>query len=158
GCQTKKAGALVLTEERDVTLKEKTQLFGLGHSAAHVLMRHEAVGASWVQTVQQASDYCHEHELALLVVDSADKWFVSRAGNESENSAADTLNNLAPLMSAAGSGLAVLVIAHQSKSKAQHGEALRGSNAFAGAMDVILELERNEAEGASPTDRIVRGT
>lgn len=158
GRNTTQARALLLTEERGVTLQEKRKLFGLGENDLHVLMRHEAVGSHWVQTVRQATDYCHQHGLALLVIDALDKWIVQRSGNESENSTADTLANLAPVMDAAGTGLAVMIVAHQGKQNRQYGEALRGSNALAGAMDVILELERSEKEDANPGDRVLKGT
>jgi hypothetical protein len=155
GCKTTKARALLLTEERQATLQEKRRLFGLGDDDLHILMRHESVGAPWLPTVRQASEYCREHELALLVIDSWDKWIVQRSGGESENSASDTLANVGPLMDVAGDGLAVLTVAHQGKQRMRYGEALRGSNAFAGAQDVIAELERSEDENAKPGDRVL---
>src|SRR5215203_4497455 len=45
-------------------------------------------------------------------------------------------------MVAAGDGLAVLIVAHQRKAAGKHGEAVRGSNALTGGVDVIIELER----------------
>jgi hypothetical protein len=36
----------------------------------------------------------------------------------------------------------VLLVAHQRKSSGEHGEAVRGSNALTGAVDVVVELER----------------
>ena len=47
-----------------------------------------------------------------------------------------------PLLLAAGDGLAVVVVTHQRKARGEHGEAIRGSNALAGAVDTIIELER----------------
>jgi predicted transcriptional regulator len=49
---------------------------------------------------------------------------------------------LEPLMLASGDGLAVIIVSHQRKSGGEHGEAVRGSNALTGTVDVILEIER----------------
>jgi DNA-binding transcriptional ArsR family regulator len=43
---------------------------------------------------------------------------------------------------AAAAGLAILVISHQRKSSGEFGEAVRGSNALTGGVDVVVELER----------------
>jgi hypothetical protein len=118
-------------------------------------MRYDA-GDDWPEIVAQAAAYCIEHGLAVLVVDTWDKWPNLRS--DSENSAGDVLNNLAPLVVAAGGGLAILVAAHQRKGKGQHGEALRGSNAFAGAADVILELERAAGALGEESGRVLYGT
>ena len=46
------------------------------------------------------------------------------------------------LQYAAASGLAVLIVSHQRKSTGEFGEAVRGSNALTGGVDIVLELER----------------
>jgi hypothetical protein len=45
-------------------------------------------------------------------------------------------------MQASGGGLAVIVVSHQRKAAGDHGEAVRGSNALTGTVDVIVEIER----------------
>jgi DNA-binding transcriptional ArsR family regulator len=62
-----------------------------------------------------------------------------------------------PLTLAAAGGLAVVIIAHQRKSGGEFGEAVRGSNALTGAVDIVLELERPSVSlDASAETRILR--
>jgi hypothetical protein len=152
---TVRARSLLLTEERHLTLNEKRRAFALEDDDVHVLMRHEADG-DWPVIVEQAVRYCLDHDLAILVVDTWDKWPDFYA--DSENNSGDVLTNLAPLQLAAGSDLAVLILAHQRKGRGRYGEALRGSNAFAGAVDVILELERAASELGDQGGRVLYGT
>ena len=155
GEPTMQARSLLLTEERHLTLNEKRKAFALDDDDVHVLMRHEA-DRDWPAIIEQAIRYCLEHQLSILVVDTWDKWPDFYA--DSENNSGDVLTNLAPLHLAAGSDLAVLVLAHQRKAKGKHGEALRGSNAFAGAVDVILELDRATGEFGEQGGRVLYGT
>jgi len=156
GRKTTPARTLLLTEERAMSLNEKRKLFAIGDDDVHILMRHEAVGMPWKLTMRLACTHCRKHGLQLLVIDSWDKWATTRS--DAENSAGDTLANLAPVMDAAATGLAVAIVHHQRDAPGRHGARLRGSNALAGGADVILELERSEIEDANPADRIVRGT
>ena len=155
GQSTEQTRALLLTEERHLTLNEKRRLFELADDDVHVLMRHEAL-VGWDEVVAEATSYCLEHDLGVLVVDTWDKWAELRS--DAENNAGDTLTSLAPLMRAAGVGLAVVIVAHQRKGDGKHGEALRGSNAFAGTVDVILELERDRGSFGEEGGRILYGT
>lgn len=152
---TARTRSLLLTEERHLTLNEKRRAFALDDDDVHVLMRHEADG-DWPAIVEQAVRYCLDHELAILVIDTWDKWPDFYA--DSENNSGDVLTNLAPLQLAAGSDLAILILAHQRKGRGRYGEALRGSNAFAGAVDVILELERAAGEFGDQGGRVLYGT
>jgi|1186.fasta_scaffold21173_2 DNA-binding transcriptional ArsR family regulator len=49
-------------------------------------------------------------------------------------------------MLAASQGLAVVVLAHQRKSGGKYGEGVRGSNAITGSVDIVVELERVQAD------------
>jgi hypothetical protein len=132
-------GILLLSEERPDSLAEKRRRFALGDSV-HLLMRHQAGPLAWPDVVAQAVGHCADHGLGLLVVDTFDKWTGLRG--DAENNAGDVLAALEPLQLAASQDLAVLIVAHQRKSAGEHGEAVRGSNALTGAVDVIVELER----------------
>lgn len=61
-------------------------------------------------------------------------------------SALSVIEALEPLILAAGDGLAVAIIAHQRKAAGKHGEAVRGSNALTGGVDVVVELEPSPEE------------
>jgi hypothetical protein len=152
GVDTAQAGVLVLTEERRDTLAEKARILGLisfpprtspiaaeTKKPVHVLMRQDT-RAAWPELVRQAMTYCHQHELEMLVVDTWDRRTNLRG--DSENAAGAVNEALEPLQYAAASGLAVLIVTHQRKSLGEFGEAVRGSNALTGGVDVVAELER----------------
>ena len=102
-------------------------------------MRHDAGTTPWPEVVRQAMAYCARHELGLLVVDTFDRWTGLRGA---ENAAGAVNEALEPLQYAAAAGLAVLLVSHQRKSSGEFGEAVRGSSALTGGVDVVVELER----------------
>jgi hypothetical protein len=153
GLETGAAGVLLLSEERRDTIAEKGRILGLvsfppptspsggnERKPLHVLMRHDAGGTPWPELVRQAMTYCHQHKLGVLVVDTWDRWTSLRG--DSENAAGAVNEALEPLQYAAASGLAVLIVTHQRKSAGEFGDAVRGSNALTGGVDVVVELER----------------
>jgi hypothetical protein len=143
GRPTNATRALMLSEEREQTLAQKQQLF-LNGADPHLLMRHEAGGLRWSEVIEQARAYCAEHEIGLLAIDTWDKWTGLRGDDESKAGA--VIEALEPLMLAASDGLAVCVACHQRKAAGKHGEAVRGSNALTGSVDVVVELERAPEE------------
>ena len=56
---------------------------------------------------------------------------------------------------AAAAGLAVIIVVHQRKAEGKHGDAVRGSNALTGAVDVVVELERLRGD-VDPHARVLR--
>ena len=137
GRKSRHAQALLLSEERGPGLREKAERLG---DDLHLLTHAERAGRSWPEIVSQAAAYCHEHDLSVLVVDTFAPW--ADLHGDAENDAGAVIEALAPLLDAAASGLAVLIVVHQRKSGGEHGEAVRGSSALPGAVDVIVELER----------------
>jgi len=127
---------LLLSEERESTLAEKANDFRVVEGL-HILCRHEVMGLGWNEVIEDASLYCRLQKIDLLVVDTFDKW-----GDHDENSPRQVIEALQPLIFAAGEGLAVVLVHHQRKSPGLYGEAVRGSNALTGGVDVVVELER----------------
>ena len=136
---TRATRALLLSEGRETTLAEKRAMF-FADADPQLLMRHRMGAAEWPAVVGQARAHAREHGFGVLVVDTFLTWAGLRSGEE--NDAAAVLAAMEPLLAAASDGLAVLVVAHRRKAFGTHGEAVRGSNALTGAVDVILELER----------------
>lgn len=165
---TERVGAVLLSEERPQTISMKARSLGLANSIpaapipigrerierppVYVVTRHDAVGVSWPDVVSRATAFAVGHGLGLLVVDTWNAW--ASLGGEDENQAGAVLKAVSPLGEAAAAGLAVVLVAHQRKGGGEHGEALRGSSALAGAVDVVVELERLKGEDRSA--RIVR--
>ena len=139
GRSTMQASAVLLSEERHGTLKQKAERFSLG--AVDLLMAHDATDRPWEEVVAQAAIRCLETSATLLLVDTLPAW--ARIPADGENAAGAVLAAVAPLQEAASSGLAVWAAAHQRKSGGEYGEAVRGSNALTGAADIVLELERH---------------
>jgi predicted ATP-dependent serine protease len=140
GFPTRKSRVLLLSEEREATLEEKRARWQIENGDVHLLMRHQAHGWKWEEVVLEATRYCRAHGIGVIVIDTADKWTGLRG--DAENSAGAVNEVIQPLAFIAASGLAVVIVSHQRKSGGEHGEAVRGSNAITGAVDVVLELER----------------
>ena len=138
GLPANRSGVLLLTEERRGTLALKVERWSLNGSVHH-LRRQQALGRSWAEVVHGATLYCHDNALDVLVVDTFSEW--ARIANENE--AGEVLAAIGALQEAAGTGLAVQVVSHQRKSSGRFGEAVRGSNALTGAVDIVVELERS---------------
>ena len=166
-CETELDGAVLLSEERPQTIALKARSLGLSNSIpaeplaigpetnsppVYVVPRHDAMGTPWAEVVKQATAFALGHGCGLLVVDTWNAW--ASLGGEDENAAGAVLKAVTPLGDAAAAGLAVLLIAHQRKSGGEYGEGIRGSSALAGAVDVVVELERLKGDHRSA--RIVR--
>jgi hypothetical protein len=106
----------------------------------YVLSRGDVRDTPWPEIVRQAMMFCREHNLDVLIVATLDRWTGLRG--DTENAAGAVNEAMEPLLFAAAAGLAVLALSHQRKSGGEYGEAVRGSNAFVGAVDVVIELER----------------
>src|SRR5262249_51904522 len=138
----KARGVLLLTEERRDTLAEKARILGLMDEAlpVYVLTRADVRDMPWAEVVRQAMTFCRANGLDVLIVDTLDRWTGLRG--DAENAAGAVNEAMEPLQFAAAAGLAVLAVSHQRKSGGEYGEAVRGSNAFTGSVDVVIELER----------------
>jgi hypothetical protein len=60
---------------------------------------------------------------------------------------------MARLSEATSAGVAVLLVHHQRKAGGEEGDAVRDSNAFLGAVDVLIELERPDDANAPDNQR-----
>jgi hypothetical protein len=150
GLPTERSGVLLLTEERRGTLASKVERWSLNGSVHH-LRRQQALRESWASVVRGATAYCHQNALDVLVIDTFSEW--ARIANENE--AGEVLAAIGALQEAAATDLAVQVVSHQRKSPGRFGEAVRGSNALTGAVDVIVELERSPSF-RDPNMRVLR--
>ena len=167
--ETERAGAVLLTEERPQTVLMKARALGLANSirsepipigkesnlspAVYVVGRHQANGIPWPQMVEETTAFAIGHGLGVMVVDTWNAW--ANLGGEDENAAGAVLKAVNPLGEAAAAGLAVLLIAHQRKAGGEFGEGIWGSSALAGAVDVVVELERLKGD-QNRSARIVR--
>lgn len=138
GRKTRRATALLLTEEHPVTLRQKSEQLDLLTLGSEFLSRADGVfGLEWQALIEQATEYALEQGHELLVIDT----FSGLAGlrSEEENDAGAITERLRPLQVAAGEGLAVFFLHHVNKQG-----GTRGSSAFSGQADATIRMERKK--------------
>ena len=118
-----------------------------------VVQRHLISERGWKWIVEQATAFCIEHDIGLLVVDTLSRF----ARIHDENSSGEAMAAMNPLQTAIAHNVGVLVIRHDRKLGGDLGDSARGSSAFGGEADIILNLRRPSRQGTPPTYRILLG-
>ncbi len=112
-------------------------------------------GTDWPAIVAAAVGECERRGARLLVVDTLSRFASLQGTSENDAGAADEA--MAPLQRAAAqAGLGVIVARHERKGGGPVEEAGRGSSAFGGAADILLNLRRPEGNQRK-TIRVLRG-
>jgi AAA domain len=126
-----------LSEEGAATLAPK-----LPESARSVALTRDGAWPkpSWAELIAAAVEEAKRIGAVLLVIDALAFWAAFREGEEKDAGAA--MATMDALGVATGAGLAVLVPHHQRKAGGEDGDAVRGSGAIFGAVDMLVELER----------------
>lgn len=94
----------------------------------------------WATLIAAAVEEAHRIGAVPLIVDTVPYW--SGLPPEREKDSGAVLQIMEACVYAARGGLAPLLLAHTRKGGGEDGESIRGSSAFAGSADIILELER----------------
>ncbi len=145
GRETKSAPVVLLTEERQSTIRDWLHRVGLeDEGRLHILHRYDTRSLTWPDIVDQAVAYARTVDAGLLIVDTLPDWAGVRG--DSENDAGAALEAMAPLQDAAASNLAVLAVRHDRKGGGEIGDSARGSSAYGGAVDIILGLRRADSK------------
>jgi hypothetical protein len=142
GLQTQQVPAAVwLSEESGTTLRAPLRAAGLGDLPLHILTRSEMRRLPWALAAQAAVDKCIATGATVLVVDTFAAW--AGLTGEQENQVGPVQDALRPLQTATTKGITVCLVHHISKDPGRQGvTAIRGSSAFAGAVDGFLLLRR----------------
>ncbi len=133
-----------LSEEPAVTLRPKVAaLRGLPLS---VVWREAAPRPkpSWADSIAQAADECERVGARLFVVDTFAEWAHLKADAEKDSGAVQAA--MEALTDAVSRRLSALLIHHHRKGGGENGEAIRGSSALLGAVDVAIDLTRIPGE------------
>jgi hypothetical protein len=107
----------------------------------HVLCWPELGGLPWATVAVQTVAYADEVGAVLLVVDTLGQF--SGVSGDAENDSGRAMEVMAPLQRAtATTGLAIIVARHDRKSGGEVGESGRGSSAYSGTVETIVQLGR----------------
>jgi AAA domain len=151
GEPTVKGPAVWLTEQNETTFRYVLERAGLLHRRdLYVVFWHKTIGFPWQEVVRAAIELAGRVGAKVLIVDTLGQF----SGLEDENSSAQAMAALKPLQLATTKGLAVVVVRQDRKSGGRVGESGRGSTAFAGGVDVLVSLERPEADPTSTVRKL----
>jgi hypothetical protein len=146
GSGTSRGPIVYLTEQSDPTFRSALGRAGLGGSENLLILTWSQVSRQpWPDVVRAAVTECKRIGAVLLIVDTIGQ-FTGLVG-DAENNAGDALGAMQPLMQAAAEGLGVLVSQHERKSGGDVEDSGRGSSAFAGAADIVLNIRRRPGNG-----------
>lgn len=104
---------------------------------------------TWPALLNAAAAEAERVAAKVVVLDTFAFW--AGLPPDAEKDAGAMQRAMEPLVALARSGLAVLLVHHARKGGGEDGDAVRGSNALAGAADIVLELDRVDSD--SPRQR-----
>jgi hypothetical protein len=137
GRETRRATALLVSEEDETALRARADVLGLLQLKSEYVSRGSGVlGLTWPELVEDASERAIRHDHSLLVIDTFPG--LAELEDEQENDAGAIAKRLRPLQEAAGEGLAVLFLHHMNGQ----GQP-RGSKAFRGIVDTLIRFSRS---------------
>lgn len=140
GEPTMRTPVVLLTEQSRRSLAPILRTLGLERDELVILSWPDTLGADWPTIAAAAVAECARIGARLLAVDTLGQFAGIRG--DSENDAGAALAAMAPLQAATADGLAVLVSRHDRKGGGEVGESGRGSNAWTGAVDCVINLRR----------------
>jgi hypothetical protein len=114
-------------------------------------LRH---GVEWPEVVVAAVARAQEFQARLLIVDT----FAALAGlrGDEENESARALEAMRPIEDPVRDGhIPVMLSRHDRKSGGDVGDSARGSSAYTGAVDVVIQLKRPEGNSARRGMRVI---
>lgn len=155
GLETRRTSVVWLTEEREPSTRAMLARCGLLNAAnLHLLSLFDTGSIPWPDVAVAALSRASKCGSKLVIVDTLSRF--ARIPGDEENNPGAAAEAIAPLEMLAAHGLAVLAIRHDRKSGGEIGDSARGSSAFSGAADIILNLRRANTEGHE-TRRLLLG-
>ena len=141
--------ALVVSEESRELWAQRGEQFDFGRHVCWLCrpFTHKPNTKEWEDLIARLVGLGTEHDLTLVVIDPLIAFLPGR----DENSAAAIMAALLPLRRLTAAGIAVLLLHHPRKGRAQDGQLSRGSGALSGHVDVLIEW--NWCDNPAPKDR-----
>jgi hypothetical protein len=142
GKPTKPGPVVLLTEQGGTSFRESLGRAGLlARDDLHLALYRDVAALDWSDIVADAFAKARDVGAVLLVVDTLPA--ISGVRGDDENSAGRALEALEPLQVGADvHQIGVVVSFHDRKGGGEVGESGRGSSAYAGAVDIILHVNR----------------
>jgi hypothetical protein len=146
GYPTTKTPVLWLTEQSPTTFRQVLRRAGLiDREDLTIVFWSETLGVGWDEVAAQAAAEAERREARLMIVDTLGQFAGLRG--DAENNSGDALAAIRPLQEATTIGIGSIVVRHERKGGGDIGESGRGSTAFAGAVDTIMTLQRQDGHG-----------
>jgi hypothetical protein len=147
---------LYLTEEGDTTFREELETWALLDIPDGLWTTTQIMlgNRRWGMTCSDAILTARTEDISLVIVDT----ITELSGIEDEDNSIKVRAITNQLRRVANAGFAVLYLRHARKSGGPVGQSGRGSSAFAGAADILLDLTypNGDTEGEGPA-RDLRG-
>jgi hypothetical protein len=135
-----KVRTLIFTEEPVQALKEKFDLFDISNAMVVYHWETAMLGLTWEQTAVWLVEQAVKLECALIFVDN-----ISAATGVLDEAGVELARKVEPLTKQAKQhDLAVLYDRHQRKTKGAVEDVSRGGTGLAGAVDVIVAMQKGE--------------
>ena len=134
--------AVLLSEEGSVSLNQAIRRAGLQDSK-HLHILQFRPGWKWRDVARDAIQKARSVGAVILVIDTLPQW--AQIPGDAENSAGVAREVFDPFSGV--DDLAMVFNFHDRKSGGEPGEATRGSGAFAGAVDLIVDIRRVGGNG-----------
>lgn len=134
-----KAGtkSLVVTEESENMWFDRRESIGMPDTVSF-LFRKDLWGKRWDYLCEDLLILTEENRYNLVVIDT----FGYYAEIEDENDAGSIQIAVKLLSGVVEAGAAVFLIHHKRKASGNFGTGIRGSSAFVGAVDIVVEMDR----------------
>ena len=134
---------LYFTEESrsgiDTRIREMNSLALANTKRLRYVLREP--GLTWTQTLADVAQFVARYPRTLVIIDTMGFWLEV----DDENDASQVRKALQPLIDITrNASVAVLLVHHSRKTGGSHGEGCRGSTAFAGNVDIVLALDRDD--------------
>jgi hypothetical protein len=142
GLKVMQGPVVLLSEQGDSSLRESLARAGLlDRENLHIATYRDLANLTWTEVVAATFRHAVEIGAVLLVIDTFHQ--VSKVRGEDENSSGHALESIEPVQIGADlHKIAVVLTFHDRKGGGEVGESGRGSSAYAGAVDVIMHIDR----------------
>ena len=145
---------IFLTEEGTATIKQATRRAGFSadDDGLHVMFRNDVGSNSlpWTKLASAVVEEVNETNASLVIVDTISNF--TRV--DDENDASQASRAMDELRTIAMTGAAVIYSRHDRKGGGDLGDSGRGSSAYSGYADILLQFGRANQEG-HPTRRLL---